>query len=94
MLGKMHTCAVSVYQAIKKEPGYEANEQPTQTHLHYLIRGVGTGGGVGWLAPQLAEFEGPPPPKLGSVDFQLLCKCMGMLKHDFCTLLRKMNFNI
>ena len=25
MLVKMHACAVSVYQALSKEPGYEAN---------------------------------------------------------------------
>ena len=27
MLVKMHACAVSVYQAFSKEPGYEANPQ-------------------------------------------------------------------
>ena len=26
MLVKMHACAVSVYQALSKEPGYEANQ--------------------------------------------------------------------
>ena len=31
MLGKMHACAVSVYQALKKEPGYEAKDVPNAT---------------------------------------------------------------
>ena len=29
MLGKMHACAVSVYQALSKEPGYEARPETT-----------------------------------------------------------------
>ena len=67
MLVKMHACAVSVYQALSKEPGYEARNANILAPYSDMAKSP-WGGGGGVTAP-------PPPPP------QCLCNWLQLSNH-------------